>query len=583
MEFFALVKNDFRTRNFIDQCCKTSQFLNPEVHELDEWILYYNPKYIKTCQTIADEDSTLVVAGTIIYKDCNQRDSLVKVKQELDNGSANTENWFGSFGIVYFCKGKVRIIVDQFAMQSIYSDTGNSFFSTSLLISKLLVGDENLSINKLALTESITTGSLVGPDTLFNEINRFEPHLNWSEYSNVKVEVACQMLLDPGMKPTSYSEAINLQIECIEETFQAVSTFANETGIDSGITSGLDSRLLLAFMKENWDNFQLHTHFRNYDSSEVKIAQKVADAAEVQLIIEKVHATNEKTDDELSSTMSDAYNFTDGIIRMHGFWVEDYNTADHRISVIGDKKTGISGIGGEQYRNMDQLFRTRIKLKKFVKYHWIYAISGKAISSKKDEDILIDRISSKIACKLDIKDDDYLSLFEIKRIWNEVFIPARLGGRNNAENQISHFISPFAFAQLSTTAYHAIPHLGHAYQFQIDILKKVSPKLAKLPSDYGFDFMGKQPKTLFLKAVYHSYIHPAIKNALREKKILRNGNPYFGELMSQYSDLARQYDQLRKIDLPIKYDVLEVRRDVTPLLMNAGYLLEKANLGQLRD
>jgi len=574
VEFFLLVKKGFRAASSISAYCDKMQSQNLAVHHLDEWSLYYSQKQLTLNQLLIDEHSILIIVGTLIYKNKNAKESLAKVKEELDLGSINKENWYGNFGVLYAKQGHIQIIVDTFAVQSVYSNLNHQFYTSSFLLSQLVVGEENLTLNRLALTENIITGSLIGPDTIFNEIERFEPYVDWNTNAFIKIKTLKPNVIEID-RATTYNKAVDLQVEYIEATFQALSNFTNETGVDSGITSGLDSRLLLAFMQRNWDNYQLHTHYRNYNSGEVSVANQVAQVAEVPLVMESVVAPEEKPEGNLLKTMNDSFLFTDGLIRMHGFWYEEYNTAIHRIAVLQNKRTGISGVGGEQYRNMDQFIRSNMSLNNFVKYQWIYALSGKSISNKEDEYRLINRISEKIRIKLDLGSSNMLSFLDMKRVWNEVFIPARLGGRNNAENKISYFFSPFILSQVSSFAYQAIPHVGHAHQFQIDMLKKISPKLAKIPSDYGFDFRGKQPNSLYWKALYQSYTPNKLKFGIREIKIRKRGNPYYKQITEKLPVLARYVDNIKKLNLPINYDKLEIRPDMTPLLMNVGCLIEK--------
>ena len=573
MEFFLLVKKSFKNKAEIHKHC--IQFDSSYEHiSFDNWELYFGGKnLIDSKQFVESAGHILLINGTLVYRNLGVQQSIDKIFEEFKANSLNQENWFGNYCVIHAANNEFRLTIDPFGIQNLYSNDNFEFYTNSFLLSALLLGHNNLRLNSLALAENLLTGSLIGPDTIFEKIIRYEPHMDWNN-DNVCVNAA-EAVQYSNPLPKTQDEAINEQIEFLRDTFDSLKKFANETGIDSGITSGLDSRLLLAFIKRHWDNYQLHTHYRSYESNEVNIASLIASSANSTLKIEEVVPPELKSEDNLRSTLRDAFRFTDGFVRMHGFWYEDYNTSLHRTSVLGKMKTGISGIGGEQYRNMELEIRGKINLKSFVRYQWINSIARGSILSKNFEEDLVNRISDKISAKLHLQKRKSITFSEVKRIWNEIFIPARLGGRNNAENKLTYFISPFALSQVSVFAYRAIPFLGHAYKFQIDLLKKVSPKFAEIQSDYGFDFYKKQPKSLFFKALYKSFIPFWFQEKIKQRKVKKKGNYTFNKILSSKPFLNEYVTKVELLDMPIDWNTLKLQADLAPLLINVGYWLKE--------
>ena len=105
---------------------------------------------------------------------------------DLQKGSFNYNNIRGSYGLIWSPDGnEINILTDQAGIWNIYFDQQVQLISSSFLA--VVFGlKQKVTLNKLAATEVMTSGRLIGPDTLFNEISRLEISLT-DKIGEVKV------------------------------------------------------------------------------------------------------------------------------------------------------------------------------------------------------------------------------------------------------------------------------------------------------------------------------------------------------------------------------------------------------------
>lgn len=571
--FFLHKKNATFPEDSVKNVFKEKGFSNSFYLDSYEWrLIYYSKQLSSTPQIYCDESYWLVICGTLIYRSENSTNCGKKLLDDLINESLDKNELLGSFAFLYFSpQNGLEVFGDAANIQNIYFDSEKSFWSSSFLAVQTAL--KKVSINKMAALENIVTGNVIGPDTLINEINRLEP-FNSHREKNLRIQVIAQKKFN-GYFRGSFNEAVKYQLEVLEEYFTQASLFANEQGIDSGLTSGFDSRLLLALVDKYWDNYQIHGHYRKLKDHELKISEQVAKTIGLTLNQVPVKHPLDMNSTELQSQMRKAYFFCDGLIRMHGYWTEEYNTGEHRKRVLGNKRLGISGIGGEQYRNMENLLLIPHSWRNFIKYHTALFLSGSCFKTKKVENDFIDYISTKAAKKIFLTNRDRVTTLEIKRYWNEVFIPARLGGRNNAENQVSHFLSPFSEHKVSIAAYEIIPYLGISNRFQMKMIDYLNPILAAAPSDYGYKFNSKIPLNYQIKSLVKSILPDFIKLKKIDYFTHNSQVSEWHAFSSQHNILKKYLTLVEDLELPIHLDKIILRPDLMPLVIQLGYTCNK--------
>jgi hypothetical protein len=537
---------------------------------MGDWEFFFYPKQdVVSPQFLEKANTVLFVTGTHIRRKRKQEESIELSLGELNRSILNTQDCLGTYALIHFCDKQITINLAPGNLQNIFYSENKRIFSSSFLA--ICSAISKCTINKDAATEVLCTGSLIGPDTLVNEVSRFEPNMV-HEDEGLQISHLPETRIQ-GVFKGEYAEAVESQLKTLNEYFQDTAPFADEQGVDSGITSGHDSRLLLALMKRNWHRFQIHTHYRTNKSLEVEIADEVASKVNLPLLKQTVNDAFLLEGDDILMSFEKSFLFCDGLIRMHGFWMEEYNSADYRKKLLNDKTLGISGIGGEQYRNGENLLFKNYNFRRFLEYQLVKNIAGSCFKNKQDESQFLDYFETKVRAQLGIDRKKKVNKLTIKRYFNEILPSSRLGGRNNSENQISFFISPFLEDSITKSAYKILPYLGVNNGFQQSMLRKVDPDLAKVRSDYGYDFyVGESSKNKF-KAIIRGLLPAKLYQNLIDRRFQQLSTRTETYLNKQYP--KEFLKNVRDLDLPINLNTLLKRPDLMPLVLDLGYFIKR--------
>lgn len=523
---------------------------------------------------VTRDTALLVCAGTPVYKQtATITESLGRIMDDLQQGNFNYRNIRGSYALVYSPDGKnIQLLTDQAGISNVYFDTDVKIISSSFLA--VVHGlTKKLTLNKLAATEVITSGRQIGPDTLFNEIQRMEITL-MDSIGEVKLVKDPALLSLPDMNVPGFDACVTEQVEEIDSFFKDVQQFGEYYGVDSGLTAGHDSRMMLIQVRKYFKNFQIHSFWRKVKDLELTIAEKVADKAGLKLrVIEGKHELD-KTEEQLKDTLKKSLYFYDGHIRMHCFLMEDYHTIEHRTAILGDKKLGINGIGGEQYRNEWHMELPSWSLDYFTRYGMVYQLAGQCFTSKEAEENYLKYLSAKLLRKLGLNaDTKRLSKLDIQKYYNEVYVASLMGVRTNAENALGHFLTPFIDRQLTRASYRSLKHHGISFGFQQAMIRKMDAILASVVSGYGYSFTQGEPLKKKLKYLVKEFTPKNIYQDKLNKKFAAAGNKYFRQYLDKYSIFKESVEYLHGFRLPVDEKTVTSRPDIMPVYLSLAYFL----------
>ncbi len=542
-------------------------FSQPHKIETTNWLGYLYPKTSDNQILLVRSKSTEAFCiGTVIYRRRWGIDAINLLLEDFVNRSFDEDQIIGSYCIGIITKERILLISDHANIQSLFYNRSKTVFTSSFLAAKA-VTKEN-SPNQLAVAENLLTGHLIGPDTPILNIFRLEPEC---KITNLGLTAK---VLGNGQEITqfkNFNHAIDAQLSVLNNYFDQISDAANHWGVDSGITSGFDSRLILAFLIKHNIRHQLHSYFRENENVEVKIAKLIADYDGSTLLNTPVtHPRFLSSQNLLTRMLSSAY-FCDGIIQMHRYWWEEFNTLHFRRDTLSTNRLGLSGIGGEQYRNSEHLGTQHVPVEDLVRFKLLRNVCGPVFLKSGFENELVDYIVSKLRIKLHLENNVYPALHLYKLYYSKVLIPARLGGRNNSENNISYFLSPFTDFKIANHSHGALPFLGVANRFQETMIRMTSPELAAFPSDYGYNFNDGPGVGYKLKSWIKSLI-PMKVDQMRINVVLNAENAVDGWI-SGHSFLINSASIIEDLNMPIKWELVKQRSDLAPLMYQMGLLL----------
>lgn len=433
-----------------------------------------------------DNQIIIVASGTISYHGLPTLLGFEKLKIDLLN-DCNPEA-IGHFSIIYFNKKRkeLRVYFDEAGYGAPYA-INNKFISSSFLACCEYAAE--LHLNHEAIFEEIYTGCYFNGKTSFNEIRKIVKEESWKT-NGITVQFIPLKKAPIVTRLESRSQALNGQFEVLNSYFKNWISQINENNGDLGLSSGYDSRLMLGLLDSKVkNNYQVHSYWKKQKDFDNQIGDELATSVNKKLIRVPIADRNKISSEEFDDLLHRAMVYYDGLFPSNHGWTREYRTIDHRSKILGRNRFGLSGISGEQYRNEFHLFNKSYSINFIIKNLVLEAQNNETLSqssfSSKGMKILEDSIRS----GLDIAAKRiWLTREEIQRYYCEMWVAGGPGIRNQIENQISYFLSPFTDRHLQKNSYSAVGFLGIGGRFQADLIKLINPKLAAVVSDYGFSF-----------------------------------------------------------------------------------------------
>lgn len=562
-------KRDFNiaeSLSVIEQQCGTS----PVFYQIAGFQLYSFPKKHSCCNNIiTDGDKSLFAFGSPFIRNMTYDETLRKVLETQTGTKREVPDISGLFFILINNNSELSFITDETGLYSIYHSDDGLVMSSSFLA--LCNGAASLSLNRGAVVENLLTGSIHGEETIFNGILRFNP----------KKRVAFSDIKFSGVYPDrreipqyeSSEEALDAQVDALANYFGGIRRSIGTKRIDAGITGGFDSRLLLAELLKWYDSdkISLHNFKRIKADSDYNIGKEIAEAFHIDFrTVEPVEEDKEGSDLE---AFEKGMIYADGQIRTHLFWHERFNTFEYRLLLLDGIGIGMSGIGGEQYRNQERLVSKGINLRKWIEYYLVKRLSGNNAVSSREFDHLISVLENKITSGLEIDPGQPVNLLHLKRYMNELYNPANRGLRASFENRLMPYFLPFADPEVALAAYGSAEHLGGSLNFQAKLIKKINPDLAKIRSGYGYDFYSGEPLAKYLpQVVIENFIPSGLRSSLTGLVLKRETQRWYN-MTNRSLEILNLVRELDRYDLKIDTGALLSRTDLGPLVLALGYIL----------
>ena len=569
--FFLYKRNSDIDLKAVKEIFKGKGFKKPNIFELGSYTLLLYKKILINEENYLEENNNAIYAvGTIVYKGRNYKDSLKTILKDFIDDKFNPDKLIGSFCIFIKINDDIKFFIDRAGIQNVYFNNNKTVTSSSFLA--VAFSEINkLNINKNAVTEILLTGNLIGPDTIFKEVNRIEvnedfnfPFLKYIILHRKEPEISCKTYLD----------CLDFQIKTLDRYFLSLKKLAERCGTVIGLTGGFDSRLLMALTEKHFNKILYFSHWRKKKNKELEIAEELAKTVNKEVNIFKIKHPLDMAEEEALNCLKEAFLFYDGHIRAQAYWHEEYNTKYYEEKVFSEYKLGLHGIGGEQYRNCERMVKPYYNFGNWLRYDIVYRYSGKIFKNKKSENKFLKYIEKKIRNKL-IFYDNQVNLLTYKRYFNEIYNLSNRGLRTNIENQVVFFVSPFTEYSISHNAYKTTPFLGPSLQFEADMIKKINPELAKIPSNYGFSFYEGEPLRLKLLA-YAKDLTPKRLFFKIYNKYYGNVNDNFYYLYSSRFNFMNHFNELlRKFSFDIDIEKLKKMKFVAPLLISFCFFIEQ--------
>lgn len=573
---FFLYPSDYKLNNKVFSAFNLKGFGSHSTHRLGKFtLIHFEKQLFPLHNSIENQAIRLFATGTLIYKSKDYEDSLKCLADDLCKDKFSPEEINGNYFVIYEKQNKLFYITDPDCFYNVFYNEYNGTLSSSFIASTMS-SNRKLTLNKEAITEVLTTGNLIGPDTFFNQISRLEPFTVLPPGYPAKIDTRYRISV-PTEIFKNRKDTVIYQLDALGKVIVKYKELLNRCGTISGLTGGLDSRLLFFVLLKNGVNFTPYSTWRKIASLEFKCANELAAAANKRLKYVKYPDVLDLEENEYIAKVRDNFYFNDGIIRTNQIWLEEIKGKYYLKNILGKNKVDLSGVSGEQYRNSEYLIKKHYSLKNWIKYELIYYVSGSSLNRENALQLIVKNISQKIIKHLDLDSEKQISFADIKRFYNTIYSSANRTIRNSIENQAAFFISPYTEYELTRKSYLAIPYLGIGLEFQKEMICLLAPEYNDIITDYGFKLGHNIPfqykAVPYAKKYLGLYMYHELYNKLSKGK----QDSFYSLLINKFNFIKNQIATVKELNLPIDYNIIMNNSLVQPLLLETGFFIEEMN------
>jgi len=492
----------------------------------------------------ADPQTAIFATGTIVYRGKSYRESLRSALEDFRKGSFSLDEALGSFCLMFWIGGRLSIATDRLNVHHVFIDERRTRLSNSFL-AMLASFEKKLAVNESALYEKLLTGYIVGPDTLVVGIQQITDALletaSTEEFTFVPHPPRPH---EVEFWSDGFDSCVDHQIGVLCEYFRRIGPLASEFPPELGLSSGYDSRLVLALAKELPVPLALHTHAtQGVHDLDRSIVSQMAEYRGCELRVVPTRPMDQQSIEGLDKILRDGLYYYDGRCAHNmGAFSETYTRA-YKVEVLGPRRLSLNGLGGEIYRNYYFTARSRFNCRQWMDYHVYY--NPLSLPDRSLRDSLHEYVMDKISDALDSKLGSTLDQHTMRRYYSEVRMPDCDGINHNAHNQVAFYLTPFIEYHVVREAYRALPWIGISGRFQAAMIARVDPQLAAFPSHYGFPLSCQSWGHRF-KAALKGGVPDRFWNWRRwfQMRVLGDGRP----AAERYKDMKQRYPLLRECE-----------------------------------
>jgi hypothetical protein len=419
----------------------------------------------------------IAAAGIPLRGKLRDTDALADLLDGFD-GTTQGLDVAGTFALVVWKAGQLHITTDRLSAFPVFRGDSGAV-STSWLA--LAMTEPRISFEDYAVYEYVLTGGITGDDTLAREIRR----LPWCSTLTIsadgeQVAAPTPMLPDPDTRPRRV---------LLEETEQLLFRYldrvlaATHGRVGTGITAGLDSRLLVASVRRHGVTPRLRVY--GDDTLDVAVARELAAAIDEPLTVIGSETSRPADPGTFGAIIEQNMYTSDGWAAeglFHGHDLHGGRTARS----AGDWCT-LYAAGGEILRVFAMLNDRPKSAADFARA--VYVKFDPAVTSDSfDRATFVARIADKISWLTRQPAGK-----KLPRQWIEWLYPhyrgrASYGRGNGLSAWVGMSLQPFHEADFTDFATRIPLKWKTGAAFEAELNRRADPTMAAVRSQYGFPF-----------------------------------------------------------------------------------------------
>lgn len=431
----------------------------------------------------SDDGRHLMAVGTPIYRRLGYRQGLVRLHKDLVEGCLDRDELRGAYCILFWDGKETTVMSDPANMYHVFALADGSHLSSSQLAVVMSAG-RSVEIDRLVLLEQLITGFITPPTTPYRGVVLVDQVMQRAvRWPGIRFRAPAP---DPDPEPWTgnAAECLSLQIETLREHVATMRCLAEDAGVSIGLSGGYDSRLVLALLLDQQIPCEAHTWSSGAHGPEARISAQLARMAGIELREVGVRLWEKLTPEELDSIARDVIGYWDGRSNNTQGSFNEVHSRRARVAALGRARLGLSGHGGELYRNREHLPPWRFSLRDWLRFFVINPVGVAALRDASTRRELEEHLIGKYERLLGSWTAGRIGRHQARRWYARVWLPFAAGPKLSAENQLSFSLIVFAEDKVLRQALRCTSTVGLDGRFEATMIKGVSPSLASVQSNY---------------------------------------------------------------------------------------------------
>lgn len=477
-------------------------FAPPNEYRLADRTLWLYRKMLPGIDNFFSDDggASVFCCGTLAYRGLGYRSSLVRLLADFRAGVIDKDRLQGNFCALFWDGRAITLLADSQNAQHVFMDESGDCLSSSFL-AVLAASPNRRQIHRAAALEKLATGCIVGPDTLVEGIQQVDAALFESlpEKTGIQVIPRGSLRADRDFHREGFEDSVQRQVGALRRYFADIQALHEEQSGELGLSSGFDSRLLLALSRSFGAPIPLHTHCSGTaHDEEIRIVEKLARLGNHLLTKVPTRQMEALEEGRFSEVLHDNLYFFDGrCCNDMGSYSETY-TAGYRKQVLGPNRLSYSGLGGEIFRNGFGTPGHRFAWSAWLGSMVFYPFAWEAVGGAEPAERLQRSIDRKVALRLGIEWPRRADRYLTRAYYAAVRMPDCASNVANAYGQVAFVLTPFIERPIMEEALRGDPYIGSGGAYEAAMIDRISPELAAVESHYGFPF-ARVPATHLLQ------------------------------------------------------------------------------------
>lgn len=460
-------------------------FSNPTSFLLNDWqLLLYSKIGTPVRNYFAAEGRQIFACGTLVYKSLGYVESLKQLLNDQSIDAVDQDALRGQFLVLFFDGRKTQLLADRRNSLHLFANESRTTISSSFLAA-LAASPHPMPLDRRAVCEKISTGYIIGPDTLVKGISQVDDDIarEFSVANNSLSFLSRPPQHPPSVHNSGRRESLNRQLELLEEHFSAFNDLHLEFSGDLGLSDGYDSRLLYACSRFLTRPLTLHTHAtKGVHEKSRQIAERLALETNQRLNSVKTQRIVDCTDERIAEVIRDGVFLFDGRNANSIGVAGETQTRDYKLASLGHSRLSFNGLGGEMYRNY---YNTRrwgtFSSNAWMSCHDVFPFAREIVGDDTLFNDMLSHRNKKIHTRLGSDESEDVDILWTRRFYSEIRTLECDGNNGDAMNQLMFYHSPFCDPKLTREAMAATPYIGLGGSYQTDLINALSPELGAIP------------------------------------------------------------------------------------------------------